>query len=52
MAEERSVERKAAIVDTVMLNNTIRLCEIHASVIVAQGAFRIINVLKCVMTVL
>lgn len=38
-----NAEQEAAIVDMVVANNAIRLCEIQAAVIADQGAFRNIN---------
>ncbi|XP_039676872.1 uncharacterized protein LOC120571846 [Perca fluviatilis] len=38
-----SIEQESAIVDMVVANNSIRLCEIQAAVIADQGAFRNIN---------
>ncbi len=37
------IEQESAIVDMVVANNAIRLCEIQAPVIADQGAFRNIN---------
>lgn len=38
-----SIEQESALVDMVVANNTIRLCEIQAAVIADQGVFRNIN---------
>ncbi|XP_018949691.2 uncharacterized protein LOC109078969 [Cyprinus carpio] len=38
-----SIEQESAIVDMVVANNAIRLCEIQAAVTADQGAFRNIN---------